>query len=147
MEDPHWTKPAILLILLWGAGGGMVIWLAGLKNIPAEMYEAAKIDGAGPWQQFWKITIPFLTPYIFFNLVMGIISYLQIFTRAYVITGLNSPNDSLLFYVYYLFNNAFMYFKMGYASAMAWILFLVILALTAINLRLSKKWVYYQEGP
>ncbi len=147
MSDPHWTKPALLLILLWGAGGGMVIWLAGLKNIPAEMYEAAKIDGAGPWQQFWKITIPFLTPYIFFNLVMGIISYLQIFTRAYVITGLNSPNDSLLFYVYYLFNNAFMYFKMGYASAMAWILFLVILILTIFNLKLSRKWVYYQEGP
>jgi len=146
MADPHWTKPAILLILLWGAGGGMVIWLAGLKNIPKEMYEAAKIDGANAWQQFWKITIPFLTPYIFFNLVIGIIGYLQIFTRAYVITGLNSPDNSLLFYVYYLFNNAFMYFKMGYASAMAWILFVIILVLTLINLKLSKKWVFYQEG-
>ncbi len=123
----------------------MVIWLAGLKNIPKEMYEAAKIDGANAWQQFWRITIPFLTPYIFFNLIIGIIGYLQIFTRAYVITGLNSPDNSLLFYVYYLFNNAFMYFKMGYASAMAWILFVIILALTLINLKLSKKWVFYQE--
>ena len=144
----RWAKPGLILILLWSSGSTMILWLAGLKGIPAVLYEAAEIDGATGWQQFRSVTVPMLTPYIFFNLVMGVISYFQIFTQAYVLVG-NSlsaagPADSLLFYVFYLFNNAFQYFKMGYASAMAWILFVIILVLTIVQLRLAKKWVYYE---
>jgi ABC-type sugar transport system permease subunit/ABC-type glycerol-3-phosphate transport system substrate-binding protein len=146
--DQRWTKPGLILILLWSSGATMILWLAGLKGIPTVLYEAAEIDGATTWQKFRSVTLPMLTPYIFFNLVMGVIAYFQIFTQAYVLVGNNfyaaGPADSLLFYVFYLFNNAFQYFKMGYASAMAWLLFLVILTLTAIQLRLARRWVYYE---
>ncbi|MBN1351559.1 extracellular solute-binding protein [candidate division KSB1 bacterium] len=148
--DASWTKMCVVLMLLWGAGGSMVIWLAGLKNIPRTLYEASEIDGANLWQKFWRITLPILTPTIFFNLIMGIISYFQIFTQAYVLIGNNTttagPKDSLLFYVLYLFNSAFQHFKMGYASAMAWILFLLILILTLINFKLAPRWVHYGGG-
>ena len=144
----RWAKPGLILILLWSSGSTMILWLAGLKGIPAVLYEAAEIDGATGWQQFRSVTLPMLTPYIFFNLVMGVISYFQIFTQAYVLVGSNftaaGPADSLLFYVFYLFNNGFQYFKMGYASAMAWILFVIILVLTVVQLRLARKWVYYE---
>lgn len=145
--DPSWTKPSIILMLLWSAGSGMIIWLAGLKGIPEQLYEAAEIDGSNWWQKFWNITIPMLTPYIFFNLIMGIIGYFQIFTQAYILAGNGAtigPGDSLLFYVFYLFNNAFQYFKMGYACAMAWILFLIILGLTLIQIKLAPRWVHYE---
>ncbi|MDI6783276.1 MAG: extracellular solute-binding protein [bacterium] len=145
--DPAWTKPSIMLMLLWSAGSGMIIWLAGLKGIPEQLYEAAEIDGSNWWQKFWHITIPMLTPYIFFNLIMGIIGYFQIFTQAYLLAGVEAtigPADSLLFYVFYLFNNAFQYFKMGYACAMAWILFLIILGLTLIQIKLAPRWVHYE---
>ena len=128
---------------LWGAGGGTVFWLAGLNSIPSEMYEAASIDGAGWWGQFQHITLPLLTPYIFFSVVMGVIGALQVFAQAYIMTG-GGPVDSTLFFVYHLFNNAFRYFKMGYASAMAWILFVIILVLTLIQLKLAPKWVHYR---
>lgn len=143
LQSPAWSKPSIILMGLWGAGGGMIIWLAGLKGIPQHLYESAEIDGANWWAKFWHITIPMLTPYIFFNLIMGIIGHLQIFTQAYIMTE-GGPVDSTLFYVYYLFNNAFQYFKMGYASAMAWILFIIILALTLFQLKLAPRWVYYE---
>ncbi|MCX7919345.1 MAG: extracellular solute-binding protein [bacterium] len=139
--DPLWTKPALIIMLLWGAGGGMIIWLAGLKGIPEQLYEAAEIDGSNWWQRFWHITIPMLTPYIFFNLIMGIIGYFQIFTQAYLLGG---PADSLLFYVLNLFFQAFQYFKMGYACAMAWILFLIILGLTIVQIKLAPRWVHYE---
>lgn len=139
----HWSKPALILMSLWGVGGGMVIYLAGLQNIPEQLYEAALIDGANRWHQFRYITLPMLSPTIFFTLVMGIIGSFQVFTQAYIMTG-GGPVDSTLFYVFYLFNNAFGFLKMGYASAMAWILFIIILTLTLIQLKLAKKWVYYE---
>jgi multiple sugar transport system permease protein len=145
LQDASWSKPSLILMGLWGSGGGMIIWLAGLKGIPRELYEAASIDGAGEFQQFRHVTIPQLTPYIFFNLVMGLIGTLQIFGTAFIMTG-GGPVNSTLFYVYHLFNNAFRYGHMGYASAMAWILFALVLALTVVQLKLSKKWVHYEAG-
>ncbi len=144
LQDKAWAKPALILMGLWGAGGGMIIWLAGLKAIPVHLYEAAAIDGAGPLMRFRHVTLPMLTPYIFFNLVMGMIGTLQVFTEAYVMTA-GGPADSTLFYVYALFNEAFRYLHMGYASAMAWFLFLIIMSLTAVQLALSKRWVHYEQ--
>ena len=145
LQSPSWllgSKAAIILMGLWGAGAGMIIWLAGLKGIPDHLYEAAEIDGAGPLRRFFNITLPMLSPYIFFNLIMGVIGTMQIFTQAYVMT-MGGPDDSTMFYAYYLFNNAFNYFNMGYASAMAWILLGIVCALTLLQLWLSRKWVYY----
>jgi multiple sugar transport system permease protein/multiple sugar transport system substrate-binding protein len=142
LQDPRWSKPAIILMGLWGAGGGMILWLAGLQGIPKQLYEAASIDGAGAFRRFWSITLPMLTPYIFFSFVVGVIGVFQIFAQALILT-LGGPADSTMFYVYYLFNNAFRYFKMGYASAQAWILFVLVLILTLIQWRMSKKWVHY----
>jgi len=143
LQSETWSKPAIIVMGLWGAGSSMIIWLAGLKGIPEHLYEAAQIDGAGRWKQFVHVTIPMLSPYIFFNLIMGIIGTLQVFTQAFIMTA-GGPVDSTLFYVYYLFNNAFQYLRMGYASAMAWILFVIILVLTLIQLKLAPKWVHYE---
>lgn len=143
LADPTWAMPALIIMSLWGVGGGMLIYLAGLQGIPEELYEAALLDGANPIQKFWYVTIPMLSPTIFFNLIMSIIGSFQVFGAAFVMTG-GAPANSTLFYVLYLFQNAMMYFRMGYASAMAWLLFIIILSLTLIQLRLSKKWVHYQ---
>jgi len=146
LQSSSWllgSKMAIIMMGLWGAGAGMIIWLAGLKGIPQHLYEAAEIDGANRGQKFLHVTLPMLSPYIFFNLIMGIIGTLQIFTQAFIMTS-GGPDDSTLFYVYYLFNNAFRYFKMGYASALAWILFAIILVLTLIQLKLAPRWVHYE---
>ena len=121
----------------------MVIYLAGLKNIPTQLYEAAKIDGANSWQTFWNITIPQLTPTIFFNLIMGLIGAFQTFTNAYVMTQ-GGPVNSTLFYVLYLYNNAFQYYHMGYASSMAWFLFVIVILVTLLQFRLARRWVYYE---
>jgi multiple sugar transport system permease protein len=144
LQNAHWSKPSLILMGLWSAGGGMLIWLAGLKGIPEQLYEAASVDGASTWQQFRHVTIPQLTPYIFFNLIMGFIGTFQIFAAAFIMTS-GGPENSTLFFVYHLFNNAFRYGKMGYASAMAWILFLIVMALTIVQLKLSKRWVYYES--
>ncbi len=144
LQDEHWSKPGLIVMGLWSAGGGMVVWLAGLKGIPKHLYEAAEIDGAGPLRRFWSVTLPMLSPYILFNLVMGLIGTFQIFTQAYVMTQ-GGPLDSTLFFAYALFNNAFRYMKMGYASAMAWVLFGIVLVLTLIQLRLAKRWVHYES--
>lgn len=141
--DEHWAKPSIILMSLWGAGGGMIIWLAGLRNISRQLYEASSIDGANLWQQFIHITIPQLSPYIFFNVIMGLIGGFQIFDEAFVMTR-GGPVNSTTFYVYYLFNNAFRYGHMGYACALAWVLFVCILGLTIMQLRLSRRWVHYE---
>ena len=131
---------------LWGAGQQMVIFLAGLQGIPREMLEAASIDGANDWQRFWRITVPLLSPTIFFNLVIGIIGSFQVFTVAYIATQ-GGPQNATLFYVLHLYRNAFEYFKMGYASAMAWVLFVIILAFTLAQFRLAQRFVYYEaEG-
>lgn len=144
LQSAQWSKPALILMKLWTAGGGIIIWLAGLKAIPASLYEAAEVDGASNWQQFWSITIPQLTPYIFFNLIMGLIGTFQIFGEAFVMTQ-GGPVNSTLFYVYHLFNHAFRYGNMGYASAMAWLLYAIVLGLTIFQLRTSKRWVHYES--
>jgi multiple sugar transport system permease protein len=141
-----WIKPAFILMSLWGIGSSTVIFVAGLQDIPRHLYEAAEIDGAGLWQRFRNVTIPLLTPTIFFNLVMGIIGSLQVFGPAYIFfagpTG--GPQNSALFYVLYLFQHAFTFLNMGYASAMAIVLFILILALTLLVFRSSSLWVYYE---
>jgi ABC-type sugar transport system permease subunit/ABC-type glycerol-3-phosphate transport system substrate-binding protein len=143
LTDPDTSKWSLILMGLWSAGGGMIIWLAGLKGISESYYEAASIDGATTWQQFRYITLPMLTPYIFFNLVMGLIATFQIFTQAFIMTE-GGPDNSTLFYVYHLFNNAFRYLQMGYAAAMAWILFIIVLLITAFQMHYSKRWVHYE---
>jgi ABC-type sugar transport system permease subunit/ABC-type glycerol-3-phosphate transport system substrate-binding protein len=143
----EWAKPGLIVQGLWGAGGGMILWLAGLQGVPQTLYEAAQIDGARAWKQFRHVTLPLLSPYIFFQLIMGTIGALQEFDRVYVLgggTGTGGPLDSLLVPVLYLFNNAFRYFKMGYASSIAWVIFVVILALTLIQLWAQKYWVHYE---
>jgi ABC-type sugar transport system permease subunit/ABC-type glycerol-3-phosphate transport system substrate-binding protein len=144
LQNEHWAKPGIILMGLWGAGGGMILWLAGLKGIPQSLYEAASVDGATTFQQFVHVTIPQLTPYIFFNLVIGFIGTLQIFDQAFIMTS-GGPANATLFYVYHLFNNAFRYGMMGYASALAWLLFFLALILTVIQIRLSRRWVHYED--
>jgi multiple sugar transport system permease protein len=139
---PEWAKPALILMSLWGFGGQMVIYLAGLQGISQELYEAAEIDGASGLQKLIRITVPLMTPTVFFNLIMSIIGSFQVFTAAYIMTN-GGPLKSTLFYMLHLYNNAFRYFKMGYASAMALILFLIILTLTLIVNRTSERWVYY----
>jgi len=140
-----WVKPTFVLLALWGAGGAtMIIFLAGLQNIPTELYEAAEVDGAGRLRKFWNITVPMLTPTIFFNLVTGLIAAFKIFTTAYVATG-GGPFYASYFYVLYLFQTFFQYLNMGYASALAWILFIIIMIFTLIQLRLARRWVYYES--
>ncbi|HJN14947.1 MAG TPA: sugar ABC transporter permease, partial [Armatimonadota bacterium] len=147
LADPAWSKPAIILWSVWGVGGAVVIYLAGLQDVPQELYEAAEVDGAGPWHRLWKITVPFMSPHLLFTFIMGLIGAFQFFTPAYVMTnGQGGPVDSTLFYSLYLFQVAFFDFKMGYACAMAWILFLLILAATVLIFRTSARHVYYAAG-
>ena len=142
-DDRRWAVPAFVLMSLWGVGSGMVIYLAGLKGVPASLYEAARIDGAGPVRRFWNVTLPMLSPLIFFNLVMGIIASFQVFTQAHVITD-GRPSDATRFYVLNLFIQAFEFHNMGYASAMAWVLFVLVLLLTLLVFRGSRGLVYYE---
>lgn len=147
-SDPKWALWGLIIMSTWGVGGEMLIFLAGLKGIPQHLYEAAEIDGAGSWTKFWKITIPMLSPSIFFNLIMSLIGSFQAFDAAYIIsTGrggtLGGPLKSTLFYMLHLYANAFSLFKMGYASALAWVLFLIILVFTLLTIRSSALWVYY----
>ena len=143
-EDAAWAAiPAFVIMSLWGVGGGMVIYLAGLKGIPASLYEAATIDGAGPVRRLWNVTIPMLSPLIFFNVVMSLIASFQIFTQAKVMTD-GGPNGATLFYVLNLYRTAFEFHQMGYASAMAWILFVIILVVTLLIFRGSRRLVHYE---
>ena len=143
LASEYWSKPALILMALWGSGATVIIFLAGLQGIPEHLYEAASIDGANSWKRFWHITLPLLTPTIFFNLVMGIIGSFQVFTQAYIMTN-GGPLDSTLFYMLYLFRQGFSFLQMGYASAMAWILFVIILVLTLIQFRAAPRWVHYE---
>jgi multiple sugar transport system permease protein len=143
LGDPDWVKPAFVLMGLWHVGSSMIIWLAGLQSIPDVFYEAAQIDGAGRWQRFWRITVPLLTPTILFTLTTGVIGSFQIFTQAFVLTG-GGPNDASLFYALYIYQQAFLFFQMGYAAALAWVLFTIVLTVTLINLHISRSWVYYE---
>jgi multiple sugar transport system permease protein len=142
LGSPDWSKPSLVLMGVWGVGGSMIIYLAGLKDIPVSLYEAALVDGANAWQRLRHVTLPMLTPVIFFNLVMGMIGAFQYFTQAFIMTG-GGPQDSTLFYALQLFYQAFQYLKFGYASAMAWVLFVIVVAVTALLFRSQKKWVHY----
>jgi multiple sugar transport system permease protein len=145
LSSVNWSKPALIFMSLWGIGNAIVIYLAGLQDVPQDLYDAASVDGANAMQRIFRITLPMLTPVIFFNLVMGMIHAFQQFTLPYSLTGgQGTPGTSMLFYMMYLYDNAFIYLKMGYASAMAWILFVVIMFLTGIIFVTSKRWVYYQ---
>lgn len=141
-SSPTWAMPGLVIVSVWGLGNAMVIYLAGLQDIPLELYEAASLDGASLWERTKSITIPLLTPVILFNVIIGLINGFQYFVQPYVITG-GGPADSTLTYALYLYQTAFQYFKAGYASAMAWILFVVIMAVTGLLLRTSGRWVFY----
>ena len=144
ITSPKWALPSIILMSWWGIGQPVVIYLAGLKGIPKVFYEAAEIDGASSWSRFWNITIPMLSSTIFFNVVMDVIGSFQVFTAALVMTD-GGPLNSTLFYVLYLYRNAFEYLRMGYASALAWVLFVIIVACTLLVVRSSQAWVYYES--
>jgi multiple sugar transport system permease protein len=143
MYSSQWAVPGFILMGLWGAGGAMLLYLAGLQGIPTALYEAAKIDGANSWHRFWKVTIPMLTPTIFFNLLMNIIGSFQVFTQSYIMTG-GGPNNATLTMVLFLYRKGFEDFKFGYASAIAWALFAIILVFTVLVVRTSDQWVYYE---
>jgi multiple sugar transport system permease protein len=140
----EWAIPALIIMAIWRSAGGnaMMIFLAGLQGVPQELYEAAAIDGAGRWRRFRHVTVPMLTPTIFFNLVLGVIGSLQVFTSALVATN-GGPAYATWFYALHIYTNAFQYFKMGYAAALAWIFFVIILAITYLQVRTSGRWVYY----
>ena len=142
LTSQAWALPALMIMSLWGVGGGLVIYLAGLQGVPTELYEAAEVDGANNWHRFWNITLPMISPVILFQLIMGIIGALQTFTQGYVMTG-GGPNNATLFYMLYLWRNAFQNLKMGYASALAWAIFVYIMVLTLVVLRSSQAWVFY----
>ena len=151
LSDPQWAVPALVIMSLWSVGGNVIIYLAGLQGVPTDLYDAAKVDGATAWQRFRHVTLPMTTPVIFYNLILGLIGTFQYFTEVYVITsgnsgggGLGGPARSTLFYNLYLYQNAFKYFHMGYASTMAWVLFLIVLGFTLLIFRSSEAWVYYE---
>jgi multiple sugar transport system permease protein len=146
MADPNWSKPALILLGMWGMGGTIIIYLSGLQDVPVSLIEAAELDGASWLHRLWHITIPMVSPITLFNLITGMIGMFQYFAQAYVVGGgdsLGRPLNSTLFYSIYLYQNAFLYLKMGYASAMAWILFIIILILTLILLKVSDRFTYY----
>ena len=145
LSDPNWTKPAIIVMHIWGLGGQMLLYLARLQSIPQDYYEAAALDGANAWQKFRKITVPQLSPIIFYNLTIGIIGAFQVFQEGYIFSGdgTGKPAGSLLFYNLHVWNQAFKNFDTGYANALCWFLFAVVMLLTVINNKVSKKWVNY----
>lgn len=143
LDSEDWALPALIIMSVWGVGGTMVLYLAGLQEVPQHLYEAADIDGASPWQKTMHVTIPIISPVIFFTFIMGLIGTFQYFTQAYIMTG-GGPSDSTLFYALYLYQNAFEYYKLGYASAMAWILFVIILLVTLVVFRGTGRYVYYE---
>ncbi len=142
LYDESTVKPALILMSLWGIGGAIVIYLAGLQGVPVELYEAADLEGANPWQKTIKITVPLISPVILFNVTLGLIGSFQYFTQAYVMTQ-GGPNNASLFYALYLYQQAFRYLHLGYGSAMAWLLFVLILLVTLAVFKTSAKWVYY----
>ena len=146
ISTPAYALYTLILLHVWQFGSSMVIFLAGLQQIPNELYEAAEIDGASTTQRFWNVTVPMLTPVIFFNLVLGIIHSFQAFTSAYIVSGgTGGPADSTLFYTLYLYQQGFLDFHLGYASAMGWILLLIIALFTALNFLTSRRWVFYRD--
>jgi len=151
IEPIHWFLDetyalwALIIMSFWGVGGGMLIFLAGLQGVPAHLLEAAKLDGAGRWKTFWKVTFPLLSPVFLFQLIIGLIESFQVFTQAYTITQ-GGPNYSTWFYVYNIYINAFKNFRYGYASAMAWLLLVAVTIVTFAIMKLSNRYVYYEGG-
>lgn len=146
LGDPAWTKWTLILISMWGCGQAMVIYLAGLQNVPVTLYEAAELDGARAWAKTRNVTIPMISPVILFNVIMAIIGALQIFAVPYIMFPGGQPARSTYFLTSYLFDNAFTYQRMGYASAMGWILFLITFALTMVAMRFSQRHVHYETN-
>jgi len=146
LNDTTWSKPAMVIMGVWGVGNAVLIYLASLQDVPTALIEAAELDGANGWQKTRNVTLPMISPVILFNMIMGIIGSLQVFTVPYIMFPNGTPARSTYFYTSYLFDNAFKYHKMGYASAMGWIMFLIILTLTFVSLRLSERHVHYQGG-
>lgn len=149
LNDPDWIKNGIVLMMLWSIGGTVVILFAAMRNVPADLYEAARIDGAGPWNQFRHVTLPMISGAIFFTLIINTVASLQLFSEVYTMfygqqQGQTAGGDSALFYVIYLFRQAFEFLDMGYASAMGWLLFVVVGVITVVQFRLSKRFVYYE---
>ena len=142
LQDTKWAPWSLIFMSVWGVGGSMIIYLAGLKDVPAYLYEAALLDGANALQRLRNVTLPMLTPVIFFNLIMGVIGSVQYFTEAYVMTK-GGPEDATLYYALYLFQRAWRYLDMGYASALAWVLFAVIMLITVVLFRSQRRWVHY----
>ncbi|WP_241681184.1 carbohydrate ABC transporter permease [Pseudactinotalea terrae] len=137
--------PSLIIMSTWGFGNAMVIFLAGLQGVPRQLYEAVALDGGGAWSKFRHVTLPFMTPVIFYNLVTGVIGTFQVFNQAYIMTS-GGPNNATLFYIYYLYTKAFTDSEMGYASALAWVLFVIVLVITALLFRNARSWVYYETG-
>ncbi|HZT42325.1 MAG TPA: sugar ABC transporter permease [Chthonomonadaceae bacterium] len=151
LSDRFWAKPAFILMDLWSVGGGMIIYLAALQGVPQHLYEAADLDGANAWDKLRHVTLPSISPVIFFTLILGLIGTFQYFTQAFVMTGgangtAGGPANETLFYALYLYQNAFQYFRMGYACAMAWVLFILTMIASLIVFRSSARWVYYEGG-
>jgi len=144
LVEEEWAIWALILTSLWTIGGSMLIFLAGLQSIPNDLYEAAEIDGAGAWSRFCNITVPLISHVTFFNLILGIIGALQVFTEAFVLTE-GGPNNSTLLLSVHLYRNAFEFLKMGYASAIAWVMFMIVLLLTLVVFKSAPMWVHYQE--
>jgi multiple sugar transport system permease protein len=152
LSDPVWAKPALIIMGLWAVGGTIVIYLAGLQDVPVSLMEAAELDGASWWQRLRHVTIPMVSPITLFNLILGVIAMFQYFTQAYILSrgggidqNLGSPLDSTLFYSVYLYDKAFNRLNFGYASAMAWVLFVIILVCTLLLMRVSERWTYYED--
>jgi multiple sugar transport system permease protein len=147
MQDVKWIYPALTMIGLWGLGSTMLIYLAAMQGIPSELYDAAKVDGAGPLTTFFRITIPLMTPVIFYTLTLAIIGAFQYFDVPYILSnGTGRPGNATMFYTMLIFKNAFTYFRMGYSAAMAWILFLIVLVLTIVLFSTARHWVHYSGG-
>lgn len=145
LGDANWAMPSIIIMMAFNIGQFMLIFLGGLQNVPDQLYEAVELDGGGAWRKFFHVTLPHLTPVLFFNIVIGLIDMMQMFTQVYVMTQ-GGPLDSTLVYVMYIYQTAFQNLRMGYASALSWVLFLVLLGLTLFQFRLSGNWVYYRSA-
>lgn len=142
LTSPTWAKPALLIMSIWWVGGSMVIFLAGLQGIPDFLYEAAELDGANMWRRLRHVTLPMMTPTIFFVLIINLINAFQVFAQSFIMTR-GGPLNSTRFFMHYLYDNAFLFFKMGFASAMAWLLFIIIFVLTILMVKTSDRWVFY----
>ena len=139
----EWVLPAFMMMHIWAAGGGLILYLAALQGVPTTLYDAAVVDGTNAWQKFWNVTLPMTSPVVFFVFLTGMIASFQVFTAGYIVAG-GGPAKASLFYVLYLYRSGWQHFEMGYAASLAWVLFLIIMLLTLLSLRASQRMVYYE---